>query len=719
VLAFVLAAAVVAASPEVRTFWRPEEVPRPQPVQGRVTAELVGEGRHLIVYRERGYRFSTIGDADEASQVEEAIRAFDEVIHPRLVGAFGPCPDVDGNGKVILLLTRSTRDDNPFLRFDLLPDAEALASGMHSNEAEILYLSFGLQGNRSTANLADLARAFHLLLHASRDAAEVGWSELLANYSAVLCGFEDRRALWGESSHLRSSPSPADSWTARGWELLFVEYLRERLGERLLTELVGRQEVGQAGLDAALAVVLPGTIAGELAADFAMACWLDDQRIGGGRFAFAALTPPRPPLAARVPASRPTSGQLSCGVGGTVHMLIDGDGESPQPLVLRADPRVRWFGRAVHLRRRGPDEELELRFDEQGLARLELPLLPRADGVIISVTAEPPAIADFDPRILSVLWGLGWVPRELPAEGFAALQPLAERILGSAMRTTLDRIAGSLDRLGGLAPPGDQQAPLATRYAWAPEASRVVALLEREGQARGLTLQPQVFLRTAPPDIRQDWRNLVHEVPGVDERRWPVVIAAHWDAARASLPGSYARALGLDENASGVVTLLEAAHLLAGARPRSPIVLALLAGGNHGAAGAGALLESLSGQAAAWIELDGVGVPAAGARQLEVLVEGGTERDPLTNAVASALGRVGLTPVLQRDAASPHTGAALAGAKGIPALVLRTRDATSAAADAEVPAAVERERLSEELIGLIARAVAQTATTLAGSSPTR
>jgi hypothetical protein len=712
-IALALAAAAATPAPQARSFWKLEEAPRPQPVQSRVSAELVRTGEHLLVYRERGYRFSTLGEADEAAQIEAAVGEFDRRIYPRLTGLFGPCPDLDANARVILLLTRSTRDENPFLPFDLMAESLSVAHGIHSNEGEVIYLSFSRQGNLAAGNLAALAAAYHRLLHWSHDGSEVAWAELLGNYSTVLCGMEEQRGLWGDADHLISSPAPSDAWTTRGWPLLLLEYVRDHLGESALADLVARPEAGLAGLAAMLAGRQPPVALDDLVADFAMACWLDDAGIANGRFSYTDMAPPRPPLLARAPASRPTSSQVSCGAGGLVHIMIEGDGEHPLPLALRGDPRVRWLGRAVHLRRRGPDEELPLSFDEHGLARLELPLLPTGDGVVIAAVPLPAASPDLDRRRLTLLWGLGWVPRaweETPSDPVAEL---ARRTPAAAAGTA--RAAALLDALGGLSPAGSNVPALRSRYAWSPETAAAVELLGLDAASRGLPARRLVFVRTAPPDIHQDWTNVLIELPGTDERRWPVVVAAHWDSARGSLAESYQRALGLDENAAGVAVALEAAQAVASRPRRSPVLVALLAGGHHGAAGAAALLEHLQGRASAWIEIDGVGRPARPPKQLEVRVEGAAERDALAAAIASALRQTGLTPLVVAETTSPHTGVALAQARGIPAVVLRTHEATPGLSELDIPVAVEREQIPAELAALLGQAIGRALSTLAGT----
>jgi len=163
-----------------------------------------------------------------------------------------------------------------------------------------------------------------------------------------------------------------------------------------------------------------------------------------------------------------------------------------------------------------------------------------------------------------------------------------------------------------------------------------------------------------------------------------------------------------------VVVALEAAQVVARAQRRAPVLLALLAGGEHGAAGAAALLESLDGHVSAWIEIDAVGRPAAPSRLLDVRIEGAGERDPVAVAVSQGVRRVGLTPVLVRELASPHTGVSLAQARGIPAAVVRTRDAETVLETSDTPVAVERAEMSVDLMALLAEAIGQAAVTLSG-----
>jgi hypothetical protein len=712
-LALPLIAAAAALSPDARPFWTLVPGPNLQPTQVRVSARPVREGRWLAVYQEEGYRFSALGEADEAAQIAAAVTTFDEVIYPREVALFGPCPDVDGNGKVILLITPLSRTQGLFFPFDEMPEAEALRYGFHSNQGEILYHSFNEQGNRAGWNIGTMAETFHRLLHNRRDPAETAWSLTLSNYMPFMCGLASARLLWGDVDPEGHAHGPADPWSGRGWSLLFIEYLRDRLGEETLRDLAARPETGMAGLERMLQARGDPRTAADLIGDFVMACWLDDPSIADGRFAFKSVVPPRPLPAAHAKASRPTSGAMDVGVGGMGFIRVEGNGERPFPLALQGDPSARWIGRAVLLRRFGPDSELPLAFSAAGIARFELPDLAEGDAVVVGVSAVPGDYAMFDNRSLPLRWGIGWMPRVPPDPSLGAFAALVNRALPDGGAVARTRLMDTVNRLGGLAVPGAPGSDVTTRYAWAPASAAVVDLLEQEARRRGLPVRREVFVRRAPNDIQQEWTNLIVDLPGSDPRRWPVVLAAHWDGARGDLEDSYLRALNLNDNASGVAVALEAAGAMSMKAHRAPIIVAFLDGGYQEAAGAQALLDSLQGRVAAWIELDGVGVPERWPASLDIHLEGGGRLVRYPSAIHQELRRAGLVATHEAEITAPHTGGTAAAARGIVALVVRTRMGDDAS-DLDTPPFVERQHLAPDLMVLLTKALAGTVVKLAG-----
>ncbi len=700
--------------PAERVFWCPALGPQPQPGQRQVSAHLVQAGQWLAVYQEDGYHFSSAGAEDESRQIAAAVTSFDQQIYPRQVALFGPCPDRDDNGKIILLIAGLARGAGEYLPWDELAERDAERFGFHSNQGEVLYESFVEQGNHAPINLFRLSELFSRLLQDARDPADTAWSRLVAAYTPYLCQLAPARLLWGDFDPEGASHTPADSWSERGWPLLFLQYLRDRAGDAALRELVNAREVGLAGVGAALRGAGVRATTADVLADFAMACWLNDPGLAGSRFAFTSVAPPRPLPAVRALASRPVSGALEVGVGGMVYLDFIGNGEEPFRLAMLGDRSARWVARAVELRRHGPDQELPVAFNDVGEARVELPLLGEGDHVVVAAMALPDAWQGFYQRTLLLRWGLAWVPYVPPDQGRLQLVQLSKRSLTDGGAAAATRLLATLERLGGWPQGSGSPAAITTRYAWAPEAQGAVEALEREASARGLQVRRQTFSQRGGNGVTQEWSNLLIEVPGSDPRRWPVVLAAHWDGARSDVQESYLHAVNLDDNASGVAVALEVAAGVKAAPHHAPVIVALLAGGYHQAAGARALLDQLQGRLAIWIELDGVGTPDAFPRTFAVRVEGVTPQ-LLPDRVAGALRRVGFQPHTQIEFDSPHTGAALVAARGIPAYVVRSRPAADAEAERDFPPAAERMKASPELMALLARAVTEAVIQSAGA----
>jgi len=268
----------------------------------------------------------------------------------------------------------------------------------------------------------------------------------------------------------------------------------------------------------------------------------------------------------------------------------------------------------------------------------------------------------------------------------------------------------TVERLGGVA----SEAPaVATRYAWAPGAASVVQVLDQEAGRRGLPVRHETFVRQASNGAEQEWSNVVVHLPGSDARRWPVVLAAHWDGARSDLADSYLRALNLNDNAAGVAVVLEAAGAISRMPHRAPILAVFLAGGYQDAAGARAFLERLDGKLTAWVEVDGIGIPERWPWSLDVHLQGtGIGKFPWS--VNQGFRHVGLIAKTQSEIVAPHTGGSVAAARGVPTLILRTRMGVEAE-DLNLPTEVEREKLSADLMVLLTKVLANAAVNLAGA----
>jgi hypothetical protein len=262
-------------------------------------------------------------------------------------------------------------------------------------------------------------------------------------------------------------------------------------------------------------------------------------------------------------------------------------------------------------------------------------------------------------------------------------------------------------------PPGETPR-ITTRYAWAPEAELVPRLIVEEAGRRGLTARLASFQHSTGNSVTETWSNVLVELPGNDERRWPVVLAVHWDAIRSTLDDSFHQALGLNDNAAGVAIALEVAAALSRTPRRGPVLVAFLAGGCDGAAGAQALLGQLKNKISAWVELEAMGVPDAPPRGLWVRLEGEPMLTRMPLSMTQALKEVGMVGRPQPDFTSPHCGAKVASERKVPALVVRARPEERTVGDVDMPVELEAARASEDLMALLAKAVATSVASLAG-----
>ncbi len=695
------------AALQEREFWRPDPGPGGHPVEVRVRANLLARGTHLLVYREEGF---TPAVASENLAVDELVAAFDSVIHPCLTAVFGPPPDVDGNGAVIVLITRMAGGATQFWRFNQLPGEVAWRYGFHSNEAEILYTDLGFAGNRRRDNVAELAVAYAELLLYARDPAETAWARAIAAYAPYHCRLTGPRLLWGEEPRLGQKDLPGHR--PPGLWLLALHYLRERGGEDGLAALATSPAEGWAAWEEVSRATGVAGSAAAMLADAAMAAWLADPHLTDGRFSFRTVHPPRQ-LDALLDPSRASAGNLPVSVGFPVYLQLRPSSDKSNPLTLQGQPEVRWVGRAVLLRPRGPDVELPLVFDADGQAQLDVAELRPGEEVVVAVLPLPAASPTFDRRQVALHWGFGWVPRLSRLAMTEDFRRLLSSRFPDGGTSALASLATLMGRLTGerATARGDS---LTTRYAWAPAAVRVADFLLAEAADRSLPARRQSFLRVTPTRVTQEWSNVLIELPGADPRRWPVVVAAHWDATRTHIDDAYFHALGAHDNASGVAVALEAAGAIARSRRRAPVVVALLAGGTHGAAGARALLDELEGRVSAWIELDGVGTPEAYPHHTTVTVEGEANPPTVTAAVLRALRDQGLAQRPGEGHAASHSGAAVAQHRGVPAVTLRTWSPPPGAPETDLPAEVDVATTSPELMVLLARAVASMAVALAG-----
>lgn len=234
-----------------RTFFAPDF--RSQQ-QYTVSAVLRGVGGFCYVFVEESEWNTRV----TPRTVQTIVRAFEtdtpanpqQGIYPTLTQLFGPPPDIDGNGRVILLLL-NIRDLEPnragfqytagfFNPADqhrgVLRHPGFRGFPIQSNEADMLYIdTWPLNPNSEGAHNV-IAHEFQHLIHWQRDAREATWvDEGCAEYAAFLCGYtlQARLAAFEKTPSVSLIEWPVggtDSLAHYGAAFLWMLYLHEQYG---------------------------------------------------------------------------------------------------------------------------------------------------------------------------------------------------------------------------------------------------------------------------------------------------------------------------------------------------------------------------------------------------------------------------------------------------------------------------------------------------------
>ncbi|KPJ80478.1 MAG: hypothetical protein AMS19_09460 [Gemmatimonas sp. SG8_23] len=314
----------------------------PRATSSPAAVPSVGERRTFQVYRNPGdfVQVTAVAQyvgARAAFFVDEAAPAggytqqdlqyfsdqFDDAIHPTVNEAFGSESDLDGNERIIILLTPSVNALTPrgsggfiagfFFGLDLLPDQEG------SNAAEVFYSVVpdpsGLYSDpRPKDVLLDVVPAVlghefqHMVnfnervLGLGAEGNEAVWlSEALAQYAEELVArvYEERgdadgteRYRSGVRSRTRRYLSGPDTvslivsygqgtLSERGAGFLFAMYLADRFGEDIVGRLTRTTRTGVANVEAET-----GTNWAPLLSDWWAASWLDGLGIATGALVY-------------------------------------------------------------------------------------------------------------------------------------------------------------------------------------------------------------------------------------------------------------------------------------------------------------------------------------------------------------------------------------------------------------------------------------------------
>lgn len=255
-----------------RTFFAPDFRSMQQYT---VSTVLRGVGSFCYVFVEESEWNTRV----TAKTVQAIIRAFDNAtpanpqqgIYLTLTKLFGTPPDIDGNGRIVLLLlnVRDAHGANQYTAGFFNPADQSRGVlrtpgfrgfPIRSNEAEMLYVDTQpLDPNSERAHNV-IAHEFQHLLNWNHDAREVTWvDEGCASYAAFLCGYSVREHIdafekMPSVSLITWSEENISSLPHYGAAFLWMLYLHEQYGGiGTLVEIVQNRGTSLTGIADALA----------------------------------------------------------------------------------------------------------------------------------------------------------------------------------------------------------------------------------------------------------------------------------------------------------------------------------------------------------------------------------------------------------------------------------------------------------------------------------
>ena len=317
------APAAIPSEGSTRTFWVYNGSDDPDSRFDEITATARHVGDQAVIYVDQQAPAEGFTDDD----LRGLGARFDDVIHPRVTTSFGDPSDLDGNDRVVILLTPvvnllTERDSESFVGGffygrDLNPDLPS------SNGGEIFYALVpdpeAEFGDARTRNQildvlpAILAHEFQHMVHFNERVLRLGGSqdavwvlealaqmaeELVARDYAALndaasvallrAGNRRRAELYFERPDTVSLVAASGSGTLveRGAGFMFLLYLHQQYGGDIVGRLTRQTRTGVAGVEAET-----GRAWGPLFSDWATAAFLDQDPQGLGSDWLAAVDP--------------------------------------------------------------------------------------------------------------------------------------------------------------------------------------------------------------------------------------------------------------------------------------------------------------------------------------------------------------------------------------------------------------------------------------------
>ena len=253
----------------------------------QVTATLRYLGPNSYWWIEDGY---DVSDSDIAASAE----AFENSIYPTNRAFFGSewSPGVDNDPRVHIFIGNVPGVGGYFYSIN----EYSKLINPYSNEKEMFFINIAAARPGSNRLDSILAHEFQHMIHWYNDANEETWvneglSELAMDLNNYDTGGTERAYAKTPDTQLNAwGDSPNESIAHYGGSFLFMSYFLERFGEDLMRKVVAHPANGADGFDAALAAEGQAYRFDDVFADWVVANYLDDPKLGEGVWGYGDLS---------------------------------------------------------------------------------------------------------------------------------------------------------------------------------------------------------------------------------------------------------------------------------------------------------------------------------------------------------------------------------------------------------------------------------------------
>jgi immune inhibitor A len=257
---------------------------------------------HLRYRSEHAYFWFEAGTVVDPGKLESAARFFEEHIWPLNNAIYGDewNPGIDGDSRLHIVNQRSIALSiaGAFNPEDQCPRSLCPSS----NQREIIYINLEIAPLNSSLYLGTLAHEHQHLIQHHVDGNESRWfNEGLSQLAEHLNGFEPMEISGGNlRDFLRNPDHPLNGWASDIWSLgeyygasyLFLVYLYERFGLDFIRQVARNPYDGLAGVERTLADSGQTVSVDDVFVDWSLANYLDDPRVGDGRYYYQSLDIP-------------------------------------------------------------------------------------------------------------------------------------------------------------------------------------------------------------------------------------------------------------------------------------------------------------------------------------------------------------------------------------------------------------------------------------------